>query len=146
MSVEAGRGEKPLRDTDCMALRWNIESREKLVVVVADGNVELEEAERMLDALVRSGAMGYRKLFDGLLGETRMSSFELLKLGVRIRALHAGDTPLGPVALALPHDKRLPLMRLMGILAAARRPLRIFNDLESAHKWLHRSVGLPEAT
>jgi hypothetical protein len=119
-----------------MALHWHIESREKLFVVIADGNVELEEAEQMLDAVVCSGATGYRKLFDGMLGETRMTASELLTLGVRIRALHAGDTPFGPVAIALPHDKRPPLMRLMGIMAAARRPLRIFNDVESAHGWL----------
>lgn len=130
------RGEKPLRDTDCMALHWHIESREKLFVVVADGNVELEEVERMLDELVGTGAIGYRKLFDGTLGETCMTSYELLSLGVRIRALHGGDTPPGPVAIVLPHDKRPPLMRLLGIMAAARRPLRIFDDLESAHKWL----------
>jgi hypothetical protein len=124
-----------------MALHWHVESREKLFVVVADGNVEMEEAERMLDAVVCSGAMGYRKLFDGMLGETRMTPYELLTLGVRIRALHAGHTSLGPVAVALPHDKRPPLMRLMGIMAVARRPLRIFNDLESAHRWLGLTGG-----
>lgn len=119
-----------------MALHWHIDSREELFVVIADGNVELEEAEQMLDAVVCSGATGYRKLFDGMRGETSMTASDLLTLGVRIRALHAGDTPFGPVAIALPHDKRPPLMRLMGIMAAARRPLRIFNDVESAHGWL----------
>ena len=129
-----------------MALHWHIESREKLFVVVADGHVALEEAQQRLDALVGSGAMGYRKLFDGILGATRMTSYELLTLGVRIRALHAGDSPLGPVAVVLPHDKRPPLMRLMGIMAAARRPLRIFNDLESARTWLGLPVDMAEAT
>jgi hypothetical protein len=129
-----------------MALHWYIESREKLFVVVADGHVALEEAQQMLDALVDFGAMGYRKLFDGILAETRMTSYELLTLGVRIRALHAGDAPLGPVAVVLPHDKRPPLMRLMGIMAAARRPLRIFNDLESARKWLGLPVDMAGAT
>lgn len=136
MIVEIHRSKKPLRNTDCMALHWHIELREKLFVVVAYGNVEMEEAERMLDAVVCSGAMSYRKLFDGTLGETRMTPYELLTLGVRIRALHAGDTPLGPVAVVLPHDKRPPLMRLLGIMAAARRPLRIFDDRVSAHEWL----------
>lgn len=126
-----------------MALHWHIESREKLFVVIADGNVELVEAEQMLNAVVCSGATGYRKLFDGMLGETGMTTSELLTLGVRIRALHAGDTPFGPVAIALPHDKRPPLMRLMGIMAAARRPLRIFNDVESAHAWLRLLGGSP---
>lgn len=42
-----------------MALHWNIESREKLVVVVADGNVEMEEAERAtwaVSAIVSTGS------------------------------------------------------------------------------------------
>lgn len=58
---------KRLRDTDCMGQRGHIESREKLFVVVGDGHIELEEAERMLEALVCSGAMGHRELFDSML-------------------------------------------------------------------------------
>lgn len=124
-----------------MPLHWQIDSREKVFMAVADGSVEFEDVERMLDAMASSGATAYRKLFDGLRGETRMSPSELLTLGVRMRAMHAVAARLGPVAVVIPHDKRLRLMRLLGILAAADRPLRIFNDLDSAHRWL----GLSES-
>lgn len=133
-----------LQDIDDMPLRWRIDLREKLFVAVADGRVEFQHVERMLDALVSSGAIGHRKLFDGLRGETRMTSSELLTLGVRMRAMHAVAARLGPVAVVVPHDKRLRLMRLLGILAAANRPLRIFNDLETAHRWLSLSAEVAE--
>ena len=127
-----------------MPLHWRIDSREKVFLAVADGSVEFDDVERMLDAMASSGAIAYRKLFDGLRGETRMSPSELLTLGVRMRLMHAVAARLGPVAVVIPHDKRLRLMRLLGILAAADRPLRIFNDLDSAHRWLGLSESLRE--
>jgi len=119
-----------------MPLHWRIDVHDKLFLALADGSVECEDVERMLDAMVSSGAIAYSKLFDGLRGETRMTPSELLTLGVRMRAMHAVAARLGPVAVVIPHEKRLRLMRLLGILAAADRPLRIFNDLASAHRWL----------
>jgi len=127
-----------------MPLYWRIDSGERLFLAVAVGNVDFEDVDRMLDAVVVSGAVAYRKLFDGLLGETRMTQSELLTLGVRMRAMHAVTAQLGPLAVVVPNDKRLPLMRLLGILAAADRPLRLFDDLDSAHKWLSLSVNLRE--
>jgi hypothetical protein len=119
-----------------MPLHWRVDSREKLFVAVAEGNVDFEDVEHVLEALLPSGVLGYRKLFDGTRGVTRMNPFELLTLGVRIRALHAGGARLGPLALVIPDKKRPPLMRLMGIMAAAQRPLRLFKDSSSAHRWL----------
>ncbi len=127
-----------------MPLHWRIDSRKKVFLAVAEGSVEFDDVERMLDAMTSSGAIAYSKLFDGLRGETRMSPSELLTLGVRMRAMHAVAARLGPVAVVIPHDKRLRLMRLLGILAAADRPLRIFNDLESALRWLGLSESLRE--
>lgn len=127
-----------------MPLHWRIDVREKLFLAVADGSVEYDDIERMLDAMASSGAIAYRKLFDGLLGETRMTPSELLALGARMRAMHEVAARIGPVAVVIPHDKRLRLMRLLGILAAADRPLRLFNDCDSAHGWLGISRDVAE--
>lgn len=124
-----------------MPLHWRVDSREMLFMAVADGNVKFEDVEQVLDALLPDGVLGYRKLFDGTRGHTRMSSFELLTLGARMRTLHAGAGSLGPLALVLPEKKRPPLMRLLGIMAAARRPLRLFADATSAYRWLELPEG-----
>lgn len=120
-----------------MALHWTIKSDIRFFEVVCDGLVEASEVHTMLDVLVGSKALGYRKLFDGSCGETNMGPLDMLGIGVRIRALHASDAPLGPLAVVAPGDKFPLLSRVLGILAAARRPMRVFTDVEKARAWLN---------
>jgi hypothetical protein len=90
----------------------------------------------MLDALVGSGALGYRKLFDGSQADTRLGALDVLNIGVRMRSLHGGGAPLGPLAVVIPADKYQLLARVLGILASPRRPMRIFTEVDRARKWL----------
>ena len=118
-----------------MPLHWTIDSRLKLFLAVADGEVELGEVEQMLDAMVGSNTLGFRKLFDGSLGDTRMNAMEILSLGVRMRSLASG-TALGPLAVVVPDDKYWLVARVLGVLSAANRPMRIFKNRERALAWL----------
>lgn len=119
-----------------MALHWTIDSRTKLIVVVADGAVELADLDRMLDVVVGSNILGYRKLFDGSEGETQMGPTDLLAIGVRLRSLHAAGVALGPLAVVVPDDKYWLIARLLGILAVPKRPMRVFKEAEKARAWL----------
>lgn len=125
-----------------MPLRWIIKSDERLFEVICDGLVEVAEVHEMLDVLVGAKALGYRKLFDGSHGETSMGAMDVLNIGVRIRALHAGNLSLGPVAVVAPDDKYLLLSRVLGILAAPKRPMKIFKDLDKARDWLNSPAVL----
>ena len=118
-----------------MALHWTVKSEERLFEVICDGMVEAWEVHKMLDVLIGAEALGYRKLFDGSRGDTAMAPLEILNLGVRMRALHAGIVP-GPLAVVIPEEKYLLLSRVLGMLASARRPMRIFSDLQKARIWL----------
>lgn len=118
-----------------MPLHWTIDSQLKLFVVTADGFVDYAEVNRMLDAMVGADVHGYRKMFNGTLGDTRMSPAELLSLGVRMRSLHA-TRPMGPLAIVIPEDKYFLIARVLGMLAAAKRPMRVFKDVEKARQWL----------
>ncbi len=89
----------------------------------------------MIDVLAGSNIVGYRKLFDGSAGDTKMGALEILALGVRMREMHIG-TAVGPLAVVLPDDKYVLLSRVLGMLAAAKRPMRIFNDPSKAPEWL----------
>jgi len=136
-----------------MPLHWTIDSRLQIFVATCDGNVELAEVNMMLDAVVGANGLGYRKLFDGTNGSTQISAIDMLGIGVRMRALQDGDREHGPLAIIVSDDKYAMLARLLGILAAARRPMRVFNDTEKARKWLDspairaglRGLGEPEA-
>jgi hypothetical protein len=133
-----------------MSLHWNIIHDDRLMVVVADGPVARQEIDRMLDDMVAEGALGYRKLFDGSQGDTSMSPSEILDLGVRMRSLHQLGT-MGPLAVIVPDDKWGIIARVLGMLAAARRPMRVFQNTGKARRWLERqdlaspTAGLPTA-
>ena len=120
-----------------MPLHWNIIHGNQLMVVVAEGLVARQEVDRMLDDMVAERALGYRKLFDGAQGDTTMGPSEILGLGVRMRSLHQHGT-MGPLAVIVPFDKWGIIAGVLGMLAAAKRPMRIFKNAGKARQWLDK--------
>lgn len=129
-----------------MPLRWTILPHQRLFVATADGFVDLAEVNQMLDAMAAGDVHGYRKMFDGSRGDTRMSPAELLSLGVRMRSIHA-TRPMGPLAIVIPDNKYYLIARVLGMLAAAKRPMRVFKEPGKARQWLDSSAiraSMPE--
>ena len=117
-----------------MPLHWTIDTRARLVVATADGMVTLLDVDELLISLAGAGAVPYRKLLDGRLADIAMNLDELTAIAAKIRALHV--QPVGPLAIVLPKDKSELLSRVLGALAAADRPMRIFKDPQAARRWL----------
>lgn len=117
-----------------MPLYWTIDSKDRLMTAVAEGGVERQEMETFLDVVVGAQADSYRKLFDGSHGEAAMGLDDILALGVRMRGMHSVHQP-GPLAVVVPPE-HAKYARVLGMLAAARRPMRIFTDPASARAWL----------
>lgn len=118
-----------------MPLHWTIDPKQRLVTVVAEGEVKRAEVEAYLNAVDQAGANGYRKLFDGTRGDTSMGPEDVLALGVRMRAAHATG-PMGPLAMVVPGDVAEPFGRMLGMLASAERPMRVFREVGPARKWI----------
>jgi hypothetical protein len=118
-----------------MSLNWTIDSAARLVTAVADGNVTSGDIEALLDEMASGGVMTYRKLFDGSQGATEMGPDDLLVLGVRFRQFHALG-PVGPLAVVVPDDKAALVARVLGMLAVADRPMRVFRAFAPARRWL----------
>lgn len=116
-----------------MPLQWTIDHDLNRVVATADGDVTRAEVEAFLDAIERENAMAYCKLFDGAAGGTRMSADDLLAICVRIRDSHRN--PVGPLAIVVPPEMPHLVPRVLGVLAAAKRPMRIFHSLKPAQRW-----------
>lgn len=119
-----------------MPLYWTIDSRLRLCVITCDGNVGFDDANAMIDAMVGANGFRFRKLFDGLRGSTDMTDEEVLSIGARLRALHPGRGPHGPLAVVFAEDKYEQISRVLGVLAAASRPMRMFKERQKARKWL----------
>lgn len=118
-----------------MSLRWTIDPERKLMTAIAEGEVTRAEFAAYLDAIEQAEAHAYRKLFDGGRGGTSMGAEEILALGVRMRSSHEAS-PVGPLAVVVPESLAEPLGRVLGMLAAARRPMRVFTEVAAARKWI----------
>ncbi len=120
-----------------MPLHWTLDPQERLLTAEAIGAITRDEAAAFLDAVEAAGieAMTYRKLFDGSRGNAAMGADDLLALGSRIRGFHALG-PMGPLAVVVPLDNGELIARVLGMLAAADRPMRVFREAMPAHRWI----------
>jgi len=118
-----------------MPLYWTIDSKERLFTGVGEGEVTLADAMALLEALAGAKALSYRKLFDGRAVQSTMTGDELLALCAKIRAYHE-EGPVGALALVGTAEQTVRFARLLGALAAADRPIKVFNSLRQARAWL----------
>ena len=115
-------------------VHWRIDSRSRLVLVTAEGEVTRAEMEEYLEVVTGAGANGYAKIFDGRSGKGGMDVADMMALGARFRAMHS--EPHGPLAIVLPPVHRDRLEPVLGVLAAAERPIRFFTSLRTAMGWI----------
>ncbi|MDB5489117.1 MAG: hypothetical protein JWQ58_2832 [Reyranella sp.] len=118
-----------------MPLHWTIDSKIRLLTVVAEGDISRAEFEAYLDVIDKAELHAYRKLFDGARGETSMGPENVLAMGVRMRTSHQTQ-PAGPLAVVVPEEKIAMVSRVLGMLAAASRPMRIFHEVGPARDWI----------
>lgn len=119
-----------------MPLHWTVDSKERLVIAIAEGAVSRAEVENYITMMYGAGTLSYRKLFDCSRGDTVMTAEDMLAIGAQIRARHATVGTLGPLAIVVPPAKSELILRVLGILAAADRPMRVFSDAEPARRWI----------
>jgi hypothetical protein len=117
-----------------MPVHWLIDSRCRRVVVTAEGKVKRAEFEEYLEVVAGAHANAYGKVFDGTRGENAMTGEDMATLAARFRQLHA--EPHGPLAIVLAPARRVQLEPVLGALAAANRPLRLFTSKLSALRWI----------
>jgi len=120
-----------------MTLHWTIEAHERLITLVADGDVARNEIETFMDEMMAADAGSYRKLLDASAGTSELDENDMLALGVRIRGIHF-IVPTGPLAIIEPDYDYRRYAPLIGLLAAAKRPMRFFRTAAQARAWLER--------
>ena len=118
-----------------MPLHWTVQSNLKLVTVVCEGDVDRSDVEAYLAMVNGANIVDWRKLFDARTARPTFTVEDVNEIGVRIRTADAVRT-VGPLAFVMPQAPSPELMRLLGFLAAAKRPMRIFNELAPARKWI----------
>lgn len=118
-----------------MPLYWTIDSRAELVSTVAEGDVSLADVMAYLRTLSGAEVTHYRKLFDGRAGRSVMTPQELLVIIAEIRSHHSLGK-VGALAIVANPDQTEPFARVLGALALADRPMRLFESPTRARNWL----------
>ena len=118
-----------------MPLYWTINSKARLFTGVAEGDVTMGDAIDLLEAMEGAKAMSYRKLFDGRDATPSMSPDELLSLCARIRSYH-DQGMMGALALVATAEQTMIFARLLGALASAKRPIKLFETPRQARNWI----------
>jgi hypothetical protein len=118
-----------------MPLYWTIDSKARLFTAVAEGNVSLNDAIDLLEAMAGGKAMAYRKLFDGRAATPTMTPDEVLSLCANIRSYHDHGM-MGALAIVATPEQTMIFARLLGALASADRPIRVFNSPRQARNWI----------
>jgi len=119
-----------------MSLVWSIDPEKRLMTAVAAGEVTRADVETFFEETTAAGVAPYFKLFDGSAIETTLDPEDMLALGVRMQNLHQPGSEMGPLAIVLPLHVMELAHRMVGILAVADRPMRVFTDVEAARAWL----------
>lgn len=118
-----------------MPLYWTIDSKARLFTGVAEGSVSMSDVVELLEAMAGAKAMAYRKLFDGRAAIPTMTSDEMLSLCARIRSYHEQGM-MGALALVATPEQTMAFARLLGALASAERPIRVFTTPRQARNWI----------
>jgi len=118
-----------------MPLYWTIDSKERLFTGSGEGKVTFADAMSLLDVLAGTGALSYRKLFDASAIQSSMTGEELLMVCAKIRACHELG-PVGALAIVCTPEQTVTFAPLLGALAAADRPTKMFPGLRPANTWL----------
>ena len=92
--------------------------------------------------MLGADAVSYRKLFDGRTSTSSMSEQELLVIGAEVRSHHESGK-VGALAIVADPDQTARFGRLLGALAMADRPMKLFDNLARARHWLEEQ-GSPE--
>jgi hypothetical protein len=120
-----------------MPLYWSIDSRRRLFTGVGEGCVSLGDVLALLEALLGAKALSYRKLIDARAAQSIMTEEEMLSVCARVRSCH-DQGPIGTLAMVATGEQTLRCARLLGVLAAADRPMKMFASPHAARLWLNR--------
>jgi len=77
----------------------------------------------------------YRKLFDGRAAIPTMTPDEMLSLCANIRSYHDRGM-MGALAIVATPEQTMLFARLLGALASAKRPIKMFENPRQARNWI----------
>jgi hypothetical protein len=122
-----------------MPVTWIIDSRTRTVELLAEGEVSFDQVMKYLKAVEGANALAFGKLVDVRSATAAMTPDELVLLMAAFRQYHQ-QGPMGPLAVLATDEQSVNYTRLLGALALADRPMKLFTAEIRARRWLQRMI------
>lgn len=123
-----------------MPLRWEILHSQKLIHVIAEGEVTLKEMEAHFDALVVANALAYSKLFDATRLKPVYDDADVMAMGARLSA-YTEHFPSGPLAVVGRDEAVALAFKRFVNISPSKRPAALFKTESRARAWLAKQAG-----
>ncbi|WP_422017049.1 hypothetical protein [Reyranella sp.] len=124
-----------------MPLRWEILHEQKLIHVIAEGEVTLKEMEAHFDALVVANALAYSKLFDATRLKPVYDDADVMAMGARLSA-YTQNFPSGPLAVVGREESVVLAFKRFVNISPSKRPAALFSTEKKARTWLAKQAAL----
>jgi hypothetical protein len=118
-----------------MPLRWQVLHDQKLIHIVADGIVTLQDMEEHFDALVLENALPYAKLFDATRVDPSYDDHDMLMMGARLTA-YTSTMGSGPLAVFGKGKALKTAFKRFVNMSPSERPAMLFKTEAEARVWL----------
>lgn len=123
-----------------MAIRFQINHPERMVVGVGEGTVTLKDLIQFARDVAENGAINYRRILDLMGCTTLIGEADVVAYRDHVRELPADRRPSGVTAL-VSSEKNATLSRLFTDTIGSDRPARVFGSIHEARKWLGQFVS-----
>ena len=121
-----------------MPIDYTFDHERRLVHATAHGVVVLQDILDYFDAVSIHDAAAYQKLFDAREMVPQFTDDDAMVVAARVSA-YAEFDPRGAVAaVATTAEARFALRRYANFFGGEGRPVRLFDNIETARAWLAR--------
>jgi hypothetical protein len=118
-----------------MPLRMDISRLNRLVLIVARGQIAAEEIATTAKALVEANVPGYAKIIDISQATSELTPDQVEQVAA---LLQGGKEARGPVAFVI-NPERIGFANAFADITKDERPIRLFRSIHEARTWLDQS-------
>jgi hypothetical protein len=124
-----------------MPLHLDISPLDRLVVIVARGQITAEEIGEVKRQIFEANVQAYAKVIDVSQGRSDLTREQIQKVADIMHG-PADGTVRGPVAFVI-DPLRIGFPNMFADLTKGERPIQLFRSLHEARAWLERARKAP---
>lgn len=123
-----------------MSLRLDISPIDRLVMIVAAGQLTAEEIAATIKALIEANVPAYDKIVDVSQATSELTREQVIRIATLLRGPE--DERRGAVAFVIA-PARIGAANLLADLTSGERPIQLFRSIHQARAWLRQARQAP---